>query len=186
MRKFVLVLSFVLCANIVKAQDVSDFQKQWRFGGMTGITVGYSGLYDRCDSNDSCGFNLGFLNDVFNTIPVMAVAEYRFKPKWSFRGALGIEIYNIGEDQTDIYYESMPRVFPAAEALLLYHFRKEDKLFHPYFSMGARFPAANLAFGLGNQFHLKNKSYFFLETMGSFLPTQEFRGAWQLGFLYKF
>jgi hypothetical protein len=136
----------------------------WSFGGYSGVALGFQGLnYTSCSSSTGMsGIGCSFSNlfeTLYGTIPVMAVADYRFTKHFSLRGALGVDIY----DRAGIYFDSMPRVFPAAEILAVWHIREKASLFHPYLAGGLRFPVANPEAVVGNQFNISKRFSLFME-----------------------
>lgn len=135
-------------------------ERPWSFGGYSGVALGAQGLnYNACSSTNAGCFLLNYFETLYGTIPVMAVADYRFTKHFSLRGALGLDIY----DRSGIYFDSMPKVFPAAEILAVWHIREKASLFHPYLAGGLRFPVANPEAVLGNQFNISQRFSLFME-----------------------
>lgn len=132
----------------------------WSFGGYSGVALGAQALnYNSCSATNVGCFFLNYFETLYGTIPVMAVADYRFTKHFSLRGSLGVDVY----DRAGIYFDSMPRVFPAAEILAVWHIREKASLFHPYLAGGLRFPVANPAAVIGNQFNISKRFSLFME-----------------------
>jgi hypothetical protein len=56
---------------------------------------------------------------------------------------------------------------PAGEALAMFHLRNKRAVFHPYGLAGLRFPLANPALGLGNQFTITDRVSLLLEILAN-------------------
>jgi hypothetical protein len=165
MKKTIYLLIIFILVSFAKQTHAKSYgDHPWSFGGYSGVALGSQVLnFTSCSSSSGIsGIGCSLFNlyeTLYGTIPVMAVADYRFTKHFSLRGALGVDIY----DRAGIYFDSMPRVFPAAEILAVWHIREKASLFHPYLAGGLRFPVANPEAVVGNQFNISKRFSLFME-----------------------
>jgi hypothetical protein len=162
MKKIIFAVILILTFFINTQAKAGEVEKPWSVGVIGGLGLGFS-TYDD-EASNACTGSLCFdalFEGFYAIIPVMATASYQFTDLFALRGSLGVDIY--GGD----YYDNAPSVLPAGELFAMFHFRKKRALFHLYGLAGLRFPTANPALGLGNQFTVSDKVSIWVEAIGS-------------------